>query len=82
MEVQEKNNIDKSVELTYNGNNDIDNKDMLIMNNSKSQNNYTIKVTTSFLVDKPTKMDIVQLQKEIQYILLSNVHQYTLKNYT
>lgn len=74
--VQGKNNVDKIGKIVYNSN-DISNKDIPIMNNHKEKKKNPIKVTSSYLVDNPTKQDIETLQKEIQYILLSNIHQNT-----
>ncbi len=76
MEVQGKNNVDKIEKIVYNSN-DISNKDMLIMNNHNGKKKKTIKVTSSYLVDNPTQQDVQTLQKEVQNILLSNIHQNT-----
>lgn len=63
--------------MVYNGN-DIGNKGILIMNNRKKENN-PIKVTSSYLVNNPTKDDIQKLQKEVQQILLSSIRQNTIQ---
>jgi len=76
LEVQGKNNVDKIEKIVYNSN-DISNKDMLIMNNHNGKKKKTIKVTSSYLVDNPTQQDVQTLQKEVQNILLSNIHQNT-----
>lgn len=76
LEVLGKNNIDKKEKILYNSN-DISNKDILIMNSHKKKKKNPIKVTSSYLVENPTQQDIQTLQKEVQRILLSNIHQNT-----
>jgi len=71
-----KDNIDKVEKIVYNKY-DINNKDNLIMNNHQVKQDSPIKVTSSYLVDNPTQKDVQKLQKEVQQILLSNIHQNT-----
>lgn len=79
LEAQEKIRIDKTEKIVYNGN-EIGNKDILVMNKTKTKTkkNNPIKVTSSYLIENPTQKDIEELQKEVQHILLSNIHQNTI----
>lgn len=79
LEVQEKIRIDKIEKIVYNGN-EIGNKDILVMNKTKTKKNNPIKVTSSYLIENPTQKDIEELQKEVQHILLSNIHQNTIQS--
>lgn len=79
LEAQEKIRIDKIEKIVYNSN-EIGNKDILVMNKTKTKKNNPIKVTSSYLIENPTKKDIEELQKEVQHILLSNIHQNTIQS--
>ena len=79
LEAQEKIRIDKIEKIVYNSN-EIGNKDILVMNKTKTKKNNSIKVTSSYLIENPTKKDIEELQKEVQHILLSNIHQNTIQS--
>jgi len=50
------------------------------VNNHKTKKNNPIKIASSYLVDNPTQEDVKKLQKEIQHILFSNIHQNTIQS--